>query len=86
MIAYGFISLEMVAITAYEARDLRSLRRPSQTIAYFVSALYLFCVIGELLNVRWTNEALPDILDGMYPQPLLSVMFSAPESNLQFLR
>ncbi|KAI4213248.1 MAG: hypothetical protein LQ351_004194 [Letrouitia transgressa] len=48
-----------MTVTAYEARDLRSLRIPSQYIAYFILALYLFCAIGEFLNVEWTNRALP---------------------------
>ncbi|CAF9911795.1 MAG: hypothetical protein HETSPECPRED_000447 [Heterodermia speciosa] len=64
MIAYGFLAIEMIAITAFEARDIRSLRRPSQIMAYFVIGIYLFCVIGELLNVSWTNQALPDIYGG----------------------
>lgn len=59
IIAYGFLGLETMTVTAYEARDLRSLRRPSQYIAYFILALYLFCAIGEFLNVEWTNKALP---------------------------
>ena len=46
-------------MTAYEARDMSAIRRSSQVIAYFILALYLFCVIGEYLNVGWTNPALP---------------------------
>ena len=46
-------------MTAYEARDLRSVRIPSQVVAYFILALYLFCAIGEFLNVEWRNLALP---------------------------
>lgn len=46
-------------MTAFEAKDLPSLRRPSQCIAYFVLAIYLFCVIGEYLNVNWTDKSLP---------------------------
>ena len=49
-----------MTVTAYEARDLRSIRRPSQCIAYIILGLYLFCIIGELLNVEWTNSALPE--------------------------
>ena len=56
----------MIAVTAFEARDLNSLRKSSQLIAYFISALYLFCVIGELLNVEWTNKALPEIFGGLH--------------------
>lgn len=48
-----------MTVTAYEARDLRSLRRPSQVIAYFIVALYFFCAIGEFLNVEWTSQFLP---------------------------
>ncbi|KAL9607551.1 MAG: hypothetical protein Q9167_007544 [Letrouitia subvulpina] len=59
IIAYGFLGLETMTVTAYEARDLRSLRTPSQYIAYIILALYLFCAIGEFLNVEWTNKALP---------------------------
>lgn len=66
IITYGFISVEMIAVTAFEARDLNSLRKSSQLIAYFISALYLFCVIGELLNVEWTNKALPEIFGGLH--------------------
>ena len=66
MIAYGFLAIESIAITAFEARDIRSLRRSSQVIAYFVFGLYLFCVIGELLNVGWTNKALPEIYGGTH--------------------
>ncbi|KAL9103249.1 MAG: hypothetical protein Q9163_001700 [Psora crenata] len=59
IIAYGFLGVETMTVTAYEAKDLRSIRRPSQIIAYFILALYFFCAIGELLNVGWTNGALP---------------------------
>ena len=59
------MSVESVAITAFEARDLRSLRFASQTIAYFVVAIYLFCAIGEYLNVEWSDGALPQIYGGI---------------------
>lgn len=59
IIAYGFLGLETLTVTVYEARDLRSIRIPSQVIAYVILALYLFCAIGEFLNVEWRNLALP---------------------------
>ena len=62
IIAYGFIGVEMVSVTAFEARDLRSLRIPSRTIAYFVVSLYFMCAVGEFLNVGWTCEDLPNVL------------------------
>ena len=51
----------MVAITAFEARDLQSLRIPSQTIAYFVVVIYLLLAIGEFLNVKWVDTPLPAV-------------------------
>ena len=57
--AYGFIGVEMISVTAFEAKDLDSLKRPSQMIAWVILVLYLFCAIGEFLNVEWTDAALP---------------------------
>ncbi|KAK3175307.1 hypothetical protein OEA41_002554 [Lepraria neglecta] len=65
IIAYGFLGVEMISITAFEARDLRSLRIPSQTIAYFVVSIYFLLAIGEFLNVEWVNSALPPIYGGI---------------------
>lgn len=59
IIVYGFLGMETMTVTAYEARDLRSIRIPSQVIAYVVLALYLFGAIGEFLNVEWTDLNLP---------------------------
>lgn len=61
LIAYGFVGVEMISITAFEARDLRSLRIPSQKIAYFVIIIYLMLAIGEFLNVKWEGTPLPEI-------------------------
>lgn len=52
----------MVSVTAFEARDLRSLRIPSRIVAYFVVSLYFMCAVGEFLNVGWTCESLPNVL------------------------
>lgn len=57
--------MELVSVTAFEARDLRSLRFASQWVAYFVISIYLFCAIGEFLNVEWNDSALPQIYGGI---------------------
>ena len=62
IIAYGFIGVDVVSVTAFEARDLRSLRIPSRIIAYFVVVLYFMCAVGEFLNVGWTCGSLPTVL------------------------
>ncbi|KAG8531717.1 uncharacterized protein KY384_003349 [Bacidia gigantensis] len=61
LISYGFLGVEMISVTAFEARDLVSLKRPSQMIAYFILALYLFVTLSEFMNVKWTNDNLPDL-------------------------
>ena len=58
-----------MTVTAFEARDIVSLRRPSQTIAYFVIGIYLFCSIGEFLNVNWKDSALPQKY--LNPKPVI---------------
>ena len=55
----------MIAVSAFEARDLRSLRVPSQIIAYFIIFIYLLLAIGEFLNVEWVDSALPPIYGGI---------------------
>ena len=48
-------------MTAFEARDLQSLRMPSKTIAYFIVVIYFLLAIGEFLNVKWAGTPLPAI-------------------------
>ena len=43
IIAYGFLGVEIVAMTAYEARDVKDLGRPSRVIAYVIFISYFFC-------------------------------------------
>ena len=67
------MGIEVIAVSAFEARDLASLRRPSRVIAYFIFAIYMFSVIGQYLNVKWTSNALPhlhtDSLDPVEKSP-----------------
>lgn len=62
---YSFLGVEVVAITAFEARDLPSLRVPSRWIAYVVFVLYLLVTIGELLDVSWLDQDLPPVYGGI---------------------
>ena len=61
LITYCYLGVEIVIITAFEARDNKSLRRPSQIIAYFITVLYILAAIGGLLNISWRNNHLPKI-------------------------
>lgn len=62
---YSYLGVEVIAITAFEARDLPSLRVPSKWIAYVVFMLYLLVTIGELLDVSWLNQDLPPAYGGI---------------------
>jgi amino acid transporter len=69
LVAYSYLGVEMVTVTAFEARTMRSLRLPSQSISYAVFALYFLCTIGEALNVDWMNKNLPIIYDSSHDNP-----------------
>jgi hypothetical protein len=51
MLAFGFVGIEAVAVTAFEARSSKSLRLPSQCIAYVTLFLYFLCLLSQFLNV-----------------------------------
>jgi len=61
LITYCYLGIEVVIVTAFEARDNKSLRRPSQIIAYFIVLLYILASIGGLLNISWRDSHLPQI-------------------------
>ena len=63
--AYSFLGIEIVAVTAYEARDASSLRWPSRYIPLVVFLLYILCTISEILNVSWENRHLAYIYGGI---------------------
>ncbi|CAO2655112.1 Nn.00g101760.m01.CDS01 [Neocucurbitaria sp. VM-36] len=65
MVAFGFLGIETVAVTAFEARTSRSLRLPSQSIAYVTLLLYFLCLLGQCLNVSWKHDHLPLIYGGI---------------------
>jgi amino acid transporter len=64
IVAFGFIGIEAVAVTAFEAAP-ESLRRPSKIIAYFASILYLVCMLSQTFNVSWKHPDLPEIYSGI---------------------
>ena len=50
--------MEVVALTAFEARALKDLRSPSRIIAYLIFYVYFAYTLSETLNIDWINEQL----------------------------
>ena len=59
MVAYSWIGLEIVAVTAYEAKHYTDLRVPSQALPYFIFILYFVCAVGECLAIPYNAPLLP---------------------------
>lgn len=64
IVAFGFIGLEAISVTAFEAAP-KSLRGPSRFVAYIASSMYLLCMLSQCLNIPWTNPNLPEIYGGI---------------------
>lgn len=62
IVAYGYIGVEIVAVTALEAKDPRkSLKYPAKLIAWLTTAIYFLSALGFYLNVAWTDPLLPTL-------------------------
>lgn len=59
LVAYSWIGLEIIAVTAYEAKDYTNLRGPSQLLPYFVFIVYFIAAVGECLATPWSSPSLP---------------------------
>lgn len=60
-VVYSYLSVEVVIITAFEAKTTKSLKWPSRIIAYVITLLIVFDSIAGLLNIDWRNRHLPEI-------------------------
>ncbi|KAF2671064.1 hypothetical protein BT63DRAFT_207132 [Microthyrium microscopicum] len=65
IIAYGFLGIEIIGLTAYETIDPKNLKWPARSVAIFTCIIYLMVTIGESLNVHWTDQNLPAIYSGI---------------------
>jgi yeast amino acid transporter len=58
--AYAYLGVEIVAVTAVEAKTpQKSLRFPARNIAWITTVIYVTSVISYYFNVSWTDEKLP---------------------------
>jgi yeast amino acid transporter len=72
------IGVEIVAITAFEARDRESLREPSRWIAWIITFIYLFVAIPGALAVPWGNRFLPELEPKPAARPQKEVVSPIP--------
>ena len=61
ILAYGFLGVESITTTAFEAANRNELRFPSRYIAYLITLLYFLSAVGEAHSVWWKNPSLPDL-------------------------
>jgi yeast amino acid transporter len=61
ILAYGFLGMEIVSVSAFEAKNRSDLRFPAKWIAYLVFVLYFCCALGEAIDIFWRNPRLPKL-------------------------
>jgi len=59
LFVYSFVGLESITTTVMEARPPVNVKWPARTLVWVTFALYLFCVMSEVINVHWNNKSLP---------------------------
>ncbi|KAF8246073.1 hypothetical protein K440DRAFT_662315 [Wilcoxina mikolae CBS 423.85] len=59
IVAFAFVGVETVAVTAFEARDPHnSIKKPAKYIAYFTWLIYMACVCAFAAAVSWDDPNL----------------------------
>jgi yeast amino acid transporter len=61
IVAYGFLGVESITTTAFEAANRDALRIPSRYVAYLITFLYFLSAIGEAHSVSWKSPSLPGL-------------------------
>ena len=84
-VAFSFIGVEVVGVTAYEASDLKDLRRPSKTLGYIVLLMYLVHSFSTIMVVRWDDPRLGIISNDVGQPTPVSTDQSLPILNIAAL-
>ena len=66
---FAYIGVELVTVTAFEAKNPKHLRWPAKNIAYVVLIIYAVTVGAISANIEWFDQNLPQF----YSQSLISV-------------
>lgn len=78
---YSYLGVEMVTMTAFEAkRPAENLRMPARNIAWFVTLIYITTTFMFVLNVKWSNSELPTY----YNQGFGALFRSTPKTETSY--
>jgi yeast amino acid transporter len=67
---FAYIGVELVTVTAFEAKNPADLRWPAKNIAYIILIIYGITIGGICANVEWFDRNLLEF----YSQPLISTI------------
>jgi amino acid transporter len=70
---FSYIGVELVTVTAAEARTNSQLKLPAKNIAYIICAIYMIVLAGIAASVEWFNPNLPQFLS----QDLVNITINA---------
>ncbi|KUJ18808.1 uncharacterized protein LY89DRAFT_505325 [Mollisia scopiformis] len=59
---FSYIGVELITVTAFEARTNRELQFPSKHIAVIIFVIYMVSIGGFAANIEWFNQNLPQFL------------------------
>ena len=57
---FAYLGVELVTMTAFEAKDSENLKFPAKNITWVVTAIYIITTVVFVVNVEWTNPNLPE--------------------------
>ena len=60
---FAYLGVELVTMTAFEAKDSENLKFPAKSIAWVVTVIYLLTTLVFMLNVPWTDPSLPEFFN-----------------------
>ena len=73
IVAFSWIGIEIVAVTAFEALRLDDLKLPSQRLPYVTLVVYMICGIGSGMSVSHSNYALSRIFRGNVARAIATI-------------
>jgi amino acid transporter len=56
---FSYIGVELITVTAFEAKEDSRMQLPAKHIAYIVFIIYMISVGGFAANIEWFNQNLP---------------------------